>query len=63
MGTSSKGRIVEVKKRQSKEHDIAGQPTFIVDHVRTNGSGKCKNIPPEYDASKMKVISRHKREK
>jgi len=63
MGTSSKGRRVQIKKRQSPEHDIEGQPTFIVDFVRTNGGGKCKNCPPEYDPSKMKVIPRSKRGK
>ena len=63
MGTSSKGRVVQIQKRRPKQYDIYGQPTYITENVRTNGSGLCKNCPPQYDSSKMKVISRSKRGK
>lgn len=61
MGTSSKGRLVEVQRQRTKEFDVYGQPMFTTDLVRTNGGGKIKNCPPEYDSSKMKVIPRSKR--
>jgi len=63
MGTKSKGRVIQIQKRRPKQYDIYGQPTYTYENIRTNGGGKVKNCPPEYDASKMKVIPRSKRGK